>query len=181
MDRGWWRPDQVDLGVKWSGLVIGGDQIGCQDRYRAWGFGWRDWWFNLKAVATARGWWVVDRWHAVEDSTMVGQRKRERTREEEKRDGGRSLHGGMVDRVCTADDGQTLHSEQSLHGDPIPQVLSLSFSLRVTNVLSEAGNQFKVKWVCNWFYRVGVFILQSTEIGFQFDWIFMCIQTPLRV
>ena len=51
----------------------------------------------------------------------------------------------MVDRVCTADDGQTLHSEQSLHGDPIPLVLSLSLSLRVTNVLSEAGNQFKVK------------------------------------
>ena len=87
----------------------------------------------------------------------------------------------MVDRVCTTDDGQTLHSEQSLHGDPIPLVLSLSLSLRVTNVLSEAGNQFKVKWVCNWFYRVGVFILQSTKIGFQFDWIFMCIQTPLRV
>ena len=38
---------------------------------------------------------------------MVGQRKRERTREEEKSDGGRSLHGGwqMVDGACTVTDG----------------------------------------------------------------------------
>ena len=36
---------------------------------------------------------------------MVGQRKRERTREEEKRDGGHSLHGRrqMVDKACMAD------------------------------------------------------------------------------
>ena len=38
---------------------------------------------------------------------MVGQRKRERTREEEKRDDGRSLYGGwqMVDGACMADGG----------------------------------------------------------------------------
>ena len=47
----------------------------------------------------------------------------------------------------TADDGQSLHGDQSLHGGPIPLVLSLSLSLslRVANVLSKAGNQLKVK------------------------------------
>ena len=38
------------------------------------------------------GWWVVDRWHAVKDSALVGQRERERMGEEEKRDGGCNLH-----------------------------------------------------------------------------------------
>ena len=38
---------------------------------------------------------------------MVGQRKRKRTREEEKRDGGHNLHGRrqMVDKACMADGG----------------------------------------------------------------------------
>ena len=27
MDGGQWRPDRVGLGVEWSGLVVGGDQI----------------------------------------------------------------------------------------------------------------------------------------------------------
>ena len=52
------------LGVEWSGLVISGGQIGCQDRYQAWGFGRRDRWFDLEVAATAGvgdGWWVVDR------------------------------------------------------------------------------------------------------------------------
>ena len=48
-------------------------------------------------------------------------------------------------------------------------------------VLSEVGNDLKVKWVSNWFYRVRGSLLRSTEIYFQFDRIFMCIQTPSRV
>ena len=54
-------------------------------------------------------------------------------REEEKKDGGRSLHGRrrMVDIACTADDGWSLHGNQSLHGSLIPLVLSLSLSLWV--------------------------------------------------
>ena len=45
-------------------VIGGGGQIDCQDRYRAWGFGRRDRWFDLEAAATAGvggGWWVVDR------------------------------------------------------------------------------------------------------------------------
>ena len=64
MDGGRRQPVRVGLGVEWSGLVIGGSQIDCQDRYQAWGFGRRDWWFDLEVAATAGvgdGWWVVDR------------------------------------------------------------------------------------------------------------------------
>ena len=57
----------MGLGVEWSGLarsaIGGGGQIGCQDRYRAWGFGQQDRWFDLEAAATTGvggGWWVVD-------------------------------------------------------------------------------------------------------------------------
>ena len=28
--------------------------VGCQDRYRVWGFGQQDRWFDLKVAATAR-------------------------------------------------------------------------------------------------------------------------------
>ena len=36
--------------------------VSCQDRYRAWGFGQRDRWFDLEVVATAGGgWWAIDR------------------------------------------------------------------------------------------------------------------------
>ena len=68
---------------------------------------------------------------------MVGQRKRERTREEEKRDGGRSLHGGwqMVDGVCTVTDGwwtelaqQPKLAQQSDSSGPLSLSLSLSLS-----------------------------------------------------
>ena len=52
MDGGRRRPDRVGLGVEWSRLVISGSQISCQDRYRAWGFGRRDWWFDLEVAAT---------------------------------------------------------------------------------------------------------------------------------
>ena len=124
------------------------------------------------------GWWVVDRWHVVKDSALVGQRERERMREEEKRDGGCSLHDGrqMVDGACTSTKACT--AVRFLWCS-----LSLSLSLSLPSdcwVLSEAGNELKVKWVRNWFYKVRVSILQSTKIYFQFDQIFMRIQTPSR-
>ena len=60
-------------GVGWWSVVArsaigGGGQIGCQDRYQAWGFGRWDRWFDLEVATTAGmggGWWVVDRWHAI--------------------------------------------------------------------------------------------------------------------
>ena len=87
---------------------------------------------------------------------MVGQWKRERMREEEKRDGGRSLHGGrqMVDTACMADDGWSLHGDQSLHCSPIPLVFSLSLSSGY-RVLSEARNQLKVNEYVIGFIELG--------------------------
>ena len=34
MDEGQWRPDQVGLGMEWSGLVVGGNQIGDTEQER---------------------------------------------------------------------------------------------------------------------------------------------------
>ena len=57
----------------------------------------------------------------------------------------RKRKGKMDNGWWTADDGRSLHGDQSLHGGPIPLVLSLSLSLRIANALSEATNQLKVK------------------------------------
>ena len=82
---------------------------------------------------------------------MVGLRKRERMREEEKRDGGRSLHGGQqkVDGACIADDGWWMELARrpklAWRSDSSGAIsLSLSLSLGVC----EFENHLKVKQKC---------------------------------
>ena len=60
-------------------------------------------------------------------------------------------------------------------------LLSLSLSLSLSSGVCESGNHLKVKYKCNWFSCVKLSILQSTEIHFQFDRIFMRTQTSSRV
>ena len=177
---GWWATKSA---------IGGGDQIDCQDRYQAWGFRRRDRWFDLEAAVTAGvggGWWVVDWWHVVEDLAMVGQRKRERMREEEKRDDGCSLYGGrqMVDGACTVNGGWwTKLARRPKLAQWSDSSGALSLSLSLFGLLSSkwGWKSFGGKMSMNWFYRVWVLILWSTEIGFQFDRIFMRIQTLSRV
>ena len=101
------------------------------------------------------GSWVKaqDRWHAVSNPALVGQKERERRQIGERRQVGTGLTLGI----------------------------SLPSSFGLAWVSEESGHWLKVKSLCKIISKSKDLHLWSTEIYFQFNHIFICTQTHSRV